>query len=521
MFNNFTQNTLNTILSLLKIKHTPSYANKYFNEHPNKYNMLGLSEMLYHYKIDNLGLKINKKKDILTLETPFIAHLGSDFVTVSKISEKNIKYIWNGKNINAPFDDFLNSWSGITLLVEKDDQSIEPNYKENRKKDFFSKTLKYLLSSAIITLCVTFFIHNKVYEDIGLTLLMLLNVTGIYIGYLLLNKQLNIQSSHADKICSLFSKNDCNNILESSAAKFMGIISWSELGFSYFTANALIILFFPHLLNFVVLLNILSLPYSIWSIWYQKFKAKQWCPLCLIVQALFWIQFLVSVCFNFIQTPIFLFLNTLCVALIYSISFLTVSILLSILNENKKAESIKQEFNSLRMNKKVFNTFLKEQPNYPISRETSNIIFGDINAKNVITVITNPHCEPCAKMHKRIEEILRFAKDKFCIQYIYTSFSKELDISSKYLISVFQQKNTSEMMEIYDKWFSGEKYNKEAFFHEFGVDTNYITTLEEWAKHNEWIKEARIRATPTILVNGCKLPNNYKPEQLVNLLGEE
>ena len=35
-------------------------------------------------------------------------------------------------------------------------------------------------------------------------------------------------------------------------------------------------------------LNIFTLPYSFWSVWYQKAKAKQWCVLCLIIQALLW-----------------------------------------------------------------------------------------------------------------------------------------------------------------------------------------------------------------------------------------
>jgi len=39
-------------LDLLKVKHTDTFSRKYFEEHPNKYNLLGLSQMLSDYGIE-------------------------------------------------------------------------------------------------------------------------------------------------------------------------------------------------------------------------------------------------------------------------------------------------------------------------------------------------------------------------------------------------------------------------------------------------------------------------------------
>ena len=58
-------NLLVTLLTLLGVKYTKSYAKKLFNEHPHKYDLYGLSKMLNLYKIDSVGIKIdNKLKDI-------------------------------------------------------------------------------------------------------------------------------------------------------------------------------------------------------------------------------------------------------------------------------------------------------------------------------------------------------------------------------------------------------------------------------------------------------------------------
>ncbi|MDE6162887.1 MAG: hypothetical protein K2F98_05130 [Bacteroides sp.] len=95
-------NALTSILSLLNVRYTSKYANRYFNEHPYKYSLFGLSKMLTHYGVHNVGIKVNDKENIRSLEPPFIAHIGNDFVTVKNISKDNICYYWRQKNSSYP-----------------------------------------------------------------------------------------------------------------------------------------------------------------------------------------------------------------------------------------------------------------------------------------------------------------------------------------------------------------------------------------------------------------------------------
>jgi hypothetical protein len=89
--------------------------------------------------------------------------------------------------------------------------------------------------------------------------------------------------------------------LESEAAKLWGIFGWSEIGLGYFAANVIILLFLPHLITYSVIINILTLPFTVWSVWYQKVKARQWCSLCLIVQILLWTIFIINLAFGYIN----------------------------------------------------------------------------------------------------------------------------------------------------------------------------------------------------------------------------
>ena len=159
------QNIFTAFLDLLKVKHTNDFSNKFYNEHPHKYNLFGLSKMLSDYEIENAGTKIeNKENDIFNVECPFVAHFGGDFVIVKKIDEPlnlsvpqssdpsvpqflspSILFIRNGKETNIPVEQFLQSWSGIVLLAETTPNSIEPDYKEHRKKEFFNIIQKSII----------------------------------------------------------------------------------------------------------------------------------------------------------------------------------------------------------------------------------------------------------------------------------------------------------------------------------------------------------------------------------------
>ena len=187
--------------------------------------------------------------------------------------------------------------------------------------------LKYLQRISILLisffLLLISFIRNKSYFDVGLVLLLLINSIGVYIGYLLVIKQLNIQSGYGDRICSLFKRSDCNNVLESDAAKLFGVFSWSEIGLGYFVTNVFFICLQPSYIPCLALINILGLPYTLWSIWYQKFRARQWCPLCLIVIILSWILFAINLISGFIFPSHITILGLIITGFVCAISILS------------------------------------------------------------------------------------------------------------------------------------------------------------------------------------------------------
>ena len=513
-----TTNILTSFLELLRVKHTKKFTHKYYNEHPHKHNLYGLSTMLSDYRVESIAIKTeDKETDLFNIDLPFIAHTGDGFVVMSEADSENVSYLWNEKKITIPFSQFIQSWSGVALLAEVSPCSIEPNYIENRNKELFTSAQKGLLAIAGILIFGLAYIRQELFTDLGITLLLFINLTGIYICYLLVLKSEHLHSQYADKICSLFSKRDCNNVLESPAAKLWGVFSWAAIGLGYFIATTLLLLFFPQTVSLVAILNIFTLPYAFWSVWYQKVKARQWCPLCLIVMVQLWALFIINLVFGFIQFPEFALttlMPLLMVGSVYALCVFTLTLIIPKLTKSGELESIKQEINSIKANEKVFDILLKEQSLYEVSNVDSQFFFGNPEADLKITIFTNPFCNPCATMHKRVKKLLRETDGVFCVQYIFASFYSDFSFIDKYLVATHLQKERDEFERIVADWFERGKPLGEAFFSNLGLDIEDPKIEAELQKHKAWTKKSQLRATPTILVNGYKLPDNYKIEDL-------
>lgn len=505
------------LLKLLEVRHTYSFSNKYFNEHPHKNNLFGLSQMLSNYGILNAGTHIvDKETALFDIELPFIAHL-NDFTVVYKIEHDKVHYFWNGKRIVIPVSEFIQSWSGVILLTETTPDSIEPGYNEHRKKELVDIIQQLILTLAVVMILgITFFMHNLFMQP-AISSLLFVNLVGVYISYILVLKQMNFNSQYADKICLLFSKSDCNNVLESEGAKLWGIFGWSEIGLGYFFANVLILLFLPHLIPLLSLLNIFTLPFTFWSVWYQKTKAHQWCPLCLIAVCLLWIIFILSCLFGYIRLPAFDWNNLsdlLFIGSLYAIPVLALNFLLPKLSDGRQVEELRQEINSLKANEGLFRTLLSQQPFYEVSKADSQILFGNADAQLTLTIFTNPFCNPCSIMHKRVENLLKETNQNICVQYIFSSFNKNLEYANCYLNAIYLEKDKATAMRLYAEWFERGKLLEEAFFNDLQLDMTNPSIEVEFQKHESWKEKTQLRTTPTIIVNGYQLPTNYKIEDL-------
>ena len=284
-------NILSHYLSLLKIKHTKSYVNKKYNEHPYKDSFFGLSMMLDEYGITNEGYHINNT-ELFSINTPYIVHFKRDFYIVTDLGDFVSIVDKTGKKDKIDRTDFINLSDGNILVAEPDSLSIEPEYEKHIKNNRIKRLKTVIFIVCLLTLCVITAISKDIYKDWGIITLLMANLLGGCVSLLILLKGIQHNNKYADKICSLFHNTNCGSLIFSDAAKVWKDVSWSEIGLSYFQTNALLLLFFPCSVIYIQLSILLSIPFTFWSIWYQYSKAKSWCALCLLIQGDLWIMFI-------------------------------------------------------------------------------------------------------------------------------------------------------------------------------------------------------------------------------------
>ncbi|MDL2299857.1 thioredoxin domain-containing protein [Bacteroides sp. OttesenSCG-928-E20] len=510
------QSVFSSFLKQLKVKHT-QYADLLYNSHPYRDTLWGISALLSDYKIENAGIII-EDKNINSLNTPFVAYAGSDFVVVEKVANHFVEYIWNNESIILSVDEFNHIWSGIVLIAETSPSSGEPNYYVHYRAKIINCLKQAFVVLPIILLIVYSFFANNIYHSINATSLFVVNLLGVFTCCLLVQKQIKTESKYGDKICSLFKGNTCNNVLDSKAAKLWGVFGWAEIGLAYFITNAILIPVFPNLIIYLAFINVIALPYTCWSIWYQYIIAKQWCILCIAVQVLLWLLFIINLLSGYIIWPDWSFHSIVVITISYPFVYGILNHIIEKMEIKEKLLSTEHELNRLKLKEEVFDVQLKQQPYYNVDISSSRIFFGNPESNILITIISNPHCNPCAALHHKVEELLKETNETVCIQYIFTAFNNELIKSSRFLIACYLNESYSVVKEMYNKWFLKEKHNSEKYINQFDYNLSNTDVEEEWNKHQKWLKAAQIVATPTVLINGYRLPESYKLEDIKHFI---
>ena len=139
-------------------------------------------------------------------------------------------------------------------------------------------------------------IKNGIIISVFPILYTFLVLVGAAVGIMLLIYEIEQNNPTLRKVCSIGKKTSCSAILNSQGAKIFGI-HWSVIGVSYFLGGLLSLLVTGMSHDILIIgawLSMLSLFYTVFSIYYQGFVIKQWCTLCLIVQGLLVLQFLTA-----------------------------------------------------------------------------------------------------------------------------------------------------------------------------------------------------------------------------------
>ncbi|MDE7401855.1 MAG: hypothetical protein K2M87_00385 [Muribaculaceae bacterium] len=289
-------------LKALQVPHTVEFSEHAFRSMDFD-SLYGLSHLLTTYGIPNESYRIYDKEELAKLTPPYLAQLNSGyFVIVESCTPQTVTFDSLGEEKELPTPQFKDKWNGIVLLAYPDKKSREPDYGSH----FLAETVDHwswlaLVVSAIAVMAY-FYVTRGLYHSVWGSLAVFFNIVGLFFSYLLVQKTLGVHTATGDSVCNILQRGGCDSILSMKVSKLFGVFSWSVVGFSYFGISLLALLIFPHLWGALALFNICCLPYTVWSIWYQKFRAHHWCTLCVGVQTTLWLLFGAYTAGGFIKT---------------------------------------------------------------------------------------------------------------------------------------------------------------------------------------------------------------------------
>lgn len=514
------------LLKILSIKHSITGLQRKIQEHPNYPSLLAIADCFTEWQVANEALNVDKAA-YREIATPFIAHFNDHegtFILVHKSNEGQITYS-NEEKYKAFMStkDFLLNWSGNILLAEANDESGEPEYLENKRNDI-SKIAKFPLLFIILIMGIILAL-DYTSLTIPYVLLLIVNLIGVGVTILLLIINIDTNNPLVQNLCSTANKNNCNAILKSGAAKLNNWLSWSEIGFFYFSGISLSLLMVPENLSLLMWLNVLVLPYVGYSIGYQ-YKHKTWCLLCCAVQIVLLLEFSIALWFSLLSLDLAVFKPTFSlVYILFSFASPVVFwyLLKPIFVQLVQFEPLKEQLKRFKYNGELFNQILRGQPNYLIGDDIMPITLGNPKAKIVITIVSNPFCGPCAKAHRTVHEWMQY-RDDLQLKIIFSTRNSDDDQRTKiarHLITL-NSLNDTKLLETalvdwyFDYYFQNtSKYDTWAKKYPVIFNGNINTVTE---KHKIWCEMAQITFTPTIFVNGFKLPEPYRLEDIKYLI---
>lgn len=530
-------NALILFVKALRVKVNSSSINKTLKDHPEFPSLLSLSDSLNTWNIQNIAIQANKSK-INELNTPFLALIRTSkdelVAVINKVDEESVyfKTQFEKKDNVISLKDFNEIWDGIAILAEKNESSGEKNYQLVKRKQTLNKIT--FLGVVVLFILLGFLpIINLINSNIsnsnlviGYTSLVFIKFIGIITTILLIWYQIDKNKSFVQKICASIAKGDCKTVLDSDQAKFLGVISWSDIGFIYFLGSFIALsevnIFTINIISVLTWLNIFALPFIFYSIYFQLRIAKRWCFLCLTVLVLLIFEFLIAIGFSLISTLNFdNYYMVLKILTAFLIAVFTLVYIKPILIELFELKNSYKNISRFKFSKEIFTNLLEKQKKVLFSPQSLGITIGNLESENTLTCVVSPYCAPCSEAFNNILSLLKNISNLKVQIIFYAGNNSDAMLVVECLLAIDRGSDKQIIMAALENWYLGTEKNYNQFVAKYQINTNSENNKLQIVSMNNWCNNMKIEGTPTIFFNGYQLPDIYHITDLRYILSNE
>ena len=506
----------------LRIPIAPSKLREELRKHPDYYSLVAYSDVLANYGISTSAYHVNFN-DLPKISLPAITYLADrNYAVITEVKQDYVivaddKRKW--KKITK--EEFEKLYRGVVQTKDNIDAIIN-DHNSDYGQNLFSNLRPYIGVLLGLLLMGLFLANSNFLTSLSWSLLALtlFKTSGIFFSCLLLIQSMDASNPLLNRFCSPSEKVDCGAILSSDAAKLTSFLSWSEVGFFYFAGSLLSLLFIPPSLTLLAWLNVLVLPYTFYSIYYQYNIAKKWCTLCCAVQALLWLEFLGFLPYLSFGLPHLSALNVVNVFMLFTLPIILWVLVKPFLLKLNSNDVVEDQLRTLKYNKQIFTSALKESSYIEAPDQRFSIVLGSNEPKHIITMVASPYCKPCAQAHKQIEEALNTMPNlQILIVFAGNDLTRTDDTLAvrRHLMALKKEGDPIKIKAALNDWYDGPRRNYKAWSEKYSVP--FSAELDALLiEQKEWASKYQITQTPTILFNGYKMPLIYQLHELKYML---
>lgn len=527
------------ILDFYGVRYTSLGLRDYFESHPDYPSLLTLKDVIEKYGIKSAAVR-KGGYGYGDFELPFVCAVqrsdwpSQAFSLVTDVGDNQITYSdpFSGRIFKEALFKFEEIDKGVVLLLEGENKRDEADILSNQKKESVKKImggLPYVF--AFLFLLVPLF-HQFGQGSSSFTWLssafLLTSFAGLIFTFLLMWFEIDSDNPFLREVCGgVKSKSfNCGAVLNSPGSNFLGI-AWSSWGFSYFSTFFVSQVFFMGnlgVMQFWSLVSFLVSPYIVYSLIYQWKTVKQWCPMCVATQGVLFANLFISYAVLFLENNFFsgwADWYPLAMILVLGLVSLFVSHFgVQELSAARNSKDYERRWKRLKYDPDIFKSLLEKRGRLPMVPDDLGIVVGNLDAENEIIKVCNPYCGPCSRAHPELDEIVQRNPD-VKLRIVFTATGEGDDILTApvgHLLAIEEKMGRDTVQKALDDWYLAEKKDYEAFSVKYPMNGELHEQKGRMVAMDNWCQEVKVRATPTLFINGYELPESYRIDELKNFL---
>jgi uncharacterized membrane protein/thiol-disulfide isomerase/thioredoxin len=507
-------------LTATGIQTNAAYTKEAITTHPDYPAMTAITDFLESGGMEYDAVQADASY-IHEFNYPLLAHIkqpGNEYLHIIKNTTE-----WDKQK------DITINWSGIALYAAK---GATWHNAENDAATKLATKNKYIAAAFVVAGLALFIGSIFIYTNAAINIFGLLSLAGLGLSIAALGTELGYQSKLVKQVCGTVGNGGCEKVLGSKFAKGFAGITPADASVLYFAAQFILYMvgcFYNPTLIGIITIAFAGIAVATWSIYTQAVKVKEWCPLCLTIVAVLLGQIIIATYkFYSLTNNELAGITTNSQSLIPYIAFAITTIILTIIylpikqliKTNRKNKQQLASFKKWKTDANLFIAQLEKESPCDNTIWENDLLIGNANAPIRITVACNPYCGPCAVAHKKLDALVEKYPNKISVQVrLLCNAANAEDKRTIATKAILQQakiiKDNTELKAMLTDWFEWMDYGKWSGKWKMKDD---IDVSNELVLHENWNNGTSITHTPTLFINGKKLPGRYNVKDVEKMI---